>query len=321
MKKISIITLLSVFVFPAMAEDVTVSVAEQYAQYTETEQNEQVESDVVAQYNQQFEQPEFKDDNNDDEIASNPETRFPHGMQLGVGISPTSGLNGFIGYNNKKFESFWAKRFGVRLDFAGYSPIKRKLNKTINNHIDDGGFEIGDDLKINNFALNAKHFGALIDFYPFGDTWFLGGWRVSGGYFTGKLDLDADIYGTSKDGKIEFELNDHKYYYAGDKMCAKAVADWKYNGPYAGTGFDLGLFYGFKIYFDAGVVFTDKTAKIDLNIPTDNLSNENSEDIIEGTIAYTQFKADKDATLEDARKTIKDYPYYPIVKLGFMYRF
>ena len=252
---------------------------------------------------------------------SNPETRFPRGLQLGVGVSATSGLNAFVGYNNKKFDSFWAKRFGIRFDFADYSLIKKKLDKEINEAIGDDGVEIKDIVKIDNFTMNAKHIGALIDFYPFGDTWFLGGWRISGGYFYGKLDLDADVHGKLKDGEIEFELNNHKYYYTGNEMRAKAMVDWKYNGPYVGTGFDWGLFWGFKMYFDAGIVFTGKTAHFDMNIPIDGLKNESGVVITENTQEYEQFNADKEQTVKDAQHEIKDYPYYPLVKLGVMYRF
>lgn len=256
------------------------------------------------------------------EAPSNPKARFPHGLQLGIGMSATSGLNGFIGYNNKNFDSFWAKRFGIRFDFATMAPIKSKLNKEINKVADDkGGIEIDDTLKVENFALNAKHYGAMIDFYPFGDTWFLGGWRISGGYFFGKLNFDADIHGTpDESGKVEFELNHHKYYYA-DEMRAKAMADWKYNGPYVGTGFDLGLFWGFKIYLDAGVVYTGKAAKLDMDTPLTGLEDASHNPIVEGSAEHDQFITDKNKELDDARKEIKDYPYYPLVKLGFMYRF
>lgn len=252
----------------------------------------------------------------------NPQARFPHGIQLGVGMSATSGLNGFVGYNNKKFDSFWAKRFGIRFDFATMSPIKSQLNKRINKYIDDkGGVEIEDALKIDNFKLNAKHYGAMVDFYPFGDTWFLGGWRVSGGYFVGKMDLDANIYGDLKGDKIEFELDGKKYTYDGTEMKGRAMFDWKYSGPYLGTGFDFGLFAGFKLYLDAGVVFTDKTAKVDFDIPLDGLKDELGVAVVEGSAEYTQFQQAKDNALADVRKELKDYPYYPLVKLGFMYRF
>lgn len=263
----------------------------------------------------QIKEPEY-------EVPSNPDIHFPHGLQIGVGVSPTSGLNGFIGYNNKKFDSFWAKRFGIRFDFATMSPIKNTLNKKINHYIDDhNGIDVKDSVTLDNFTLDAKHYGAMIDFYPFGDTWFLGGWRISGGYFAGKMDLDADVRGTLNGGKIEFELNDKKYSYDGNEMHARATADWKFNGPYLGTGFDLGLFWGFKMYFDAGVVFTGNTAKFDLDIPLDGLKDENGVAITEGSAEYNQFIQDKDKVVADVRKEIKDLPYYPLVKIGVMYRF
>lgn len=304
MKKISISAVLAMISMPVVAE--------------ETQPVSDSSENVVEQYEQQFTEPVVAPV----EKASNPKTKFPHGLQLGLGVSPTSGLNAFVGYNNKNFDSFWAKRFGIRFDFATYSPIKSKLNNEINDFVDSDGFEIGDELKVNDFALDAKHYGAMIDFYPFGDTWFLGGWRVSGGYMTGKLDFDAAIHGTKSIDGFEFELGDRKYTYTGGQMQGKAMLDWNFSGPYLGTGFDLGIFRGFKIYFDAGVVFTDKTAKLDLNVPLDGLK-----DITSGTpqeitgIIEEKYEEAKENTLKDAQKELDDYPYYPLIKLGFMYRF
>jgi len=343
MRKISVISLMIALAVPAFAlEDVQTMYGK-----------EPVDPEIIAQYEKQFKQPEVQKNQTVDEVQkvqevkrvetvkettaskeptreyqeykkeqpSNPKARFPHGLQLGGGISPTSGLNGFIGYNNKNFDSFWAKRFGFRFDFASYSPIKKDLNKEINKKVDEeGGIEFDDSLRIENFKLDAKHYGALVDFYPFGDTWFLGGLRVSGGYIFGKLDFDADIHGTSKDGKIEFELNNHKYYYS-NEMLAKAMVDWKYNGPYLGAGFDLGLFWGFKIYFDAGVVYTGSPAKFDMLVPTEELTNADGVAIADDAAAQEQFNIDKNKELADARKEVKDYPYYPLIKLGLMYRF
>lgn len=251
------------------------------------------------------------------EKSSNPHTAFPHGLQFGIGVSPTSGLNGFIGYNNKKFDSFWAKRFGIRFDIATFSPIKNKLNRKINSAISDKGIKLDDGLKIAELDLNGKHYGAIVDFYPFGDTWFLGGWRISGGYMTGNLDLNADIFGTSEDGKIKFELGDGRFYYDGYEMQGGAKLKWKYRGPYLGTGFDLGLFWGLKIYMDAGVVFSDQTAKLGLDVPLKGLKHQS-----DGTVV-TQSELDtaKAQALYDAQKELDKYPYYPLVKIGFMYRF
>ena len=181
----------------------------------------------------------------------------------------------------------------------------------------DEGFEIDDNLNVDNLSLSAKHFGLLVDFYPFGNTWFAGGLRLSGGYVTGKLDLSADIHGKAEVGKIEFELGGNKYYYEGNVMHGKAKLDWKYKGPYLGTGFDLGIYAGFKMYLDAGVVFVDKNATIDLDVPLDGLKNVASgTDVIQSELDKAKAKA-----LDDAQKELNKIDWYPLVKIGFMYRF
>ena len=292
MKKISIISMLILLTVPAVAADLT------------NDLNEQNLTNTVAQ-----------------NVVKNSRAKFPHGLQFGIGVSPTSGLNGFVGYNNKKLDSFWAKRFGVRFDFASFSPIKNKLNTKINDAIGEDGIEIDDSLSVENVTLNAKHYGAIVDFYPFGDTWFLGGWRLSGGYMIGNLDFDANILGQQVDGKIEFELNHNKYHYADDERHAMASLDWKYKGPYVGTGFDFGLLWGFKIYMDAGVVFTNKSAQVDLNISTDGLYDANDNLITSDSALLATFNTDRDAALNEAQREIDKYPYYPLIKIGFMYRF
>ncbi len=317
MKKVSIIAMIAMISMPSVAKEVA-PVADAATTDT-TVAVVQEDKSVIEQYEQQFTEPVASVE----EKQSNPKTKFPHGLQLGLGVSPTSGLNAFVGYNNKNFDSFWWKRFGIRFDFATYSPIKNKLNSKINSTVGDDGIKVGDNLKIDDFALDAKHYGAIIDFYPFGNTWFLGGWRLSGGYMAGKLDFDASVHSTKTIEGFEFELDGKKYSYEGGAMHGKAMLDWKYSGPYLGTGFDLGLFYGFKIYFDAGVVFTDKTAKLDLDVPiTDDLKDiaanapvSSSQDLI------NKYNEAKEATLRDAQKELDDFPYYPLIKLGFMYRF
>lgn len=292
MKKISVISLITALTLPVFAEETPLA--------TDSLQ-ELNETSVVEK--------------------SNPKTKFPRGLQLGLGVSPTSGLNAFVGYNNKNFDSFWAKRFGIRFDFATYSPIKNKLNSSINDAIGNEGVKVGDHLSIDGISINAKHYGAIVDFYPFGNTWFLGGLRISGGYIAGKLDVDAHIFGKNTGDGIEFELDGKKYYYEGNTMHGTASADWKFKGPYLGTGFDLGLLWGFKIYMDAGVVFTGETANFDLNVPYTGLKDANGNAVDDGGVIQAQFEAAKDKTLADARKEVDKYPYYPLVKLGFMYRF
>ena len=137
--------------------------------------------------------------------TTNPAIKFPHGLQIGFGVYATSGLNGFVGYANKNFDSFWWKRFGVRLDFATTAPINSLIDSGIDAVMGDG-MELGDGMMITDGAIDAYHVAALIDFYPFGDTWFLGGWRISGGYYFGNMDISAKLTG-EEIGDFSFSLD------------------------------------------------------------------------------------------------------------------
>lgn len=284
MKKISILALMSVFAIPAFASDSNVTPA-QHQQVAKTEHG------------------------------------FLHGVQIGAGLSATSGLNGFIGYVNKDFDSFWAKRFGLRFDFATTKPVKSLINDGMDSVLGDDGIDLGDALTINKGKVDAHHYAAMVDFYPFGDTWFLGGWRISGGYYMGDMNMVANIAGTvdGNTGYYEFELNGKKYAYAGKSIHGTGQLDWEYRGPYLGTGFDLGLFGGFKIYFDAGVVFTNKAAQLSLDVPMDNLKQWDGS----AWVAYdaVDLESDISETLSEAQSELDDFKFYPVVKMGFMYRF
>lgn len=258
-------------------------------------------------------------------MAGESSNSFPTGLQLGVGLSATSGLNGFIGYANKNFDSFWWKRLGVRFDFAATKPIRSQVNSVVDKYIGDEDIEIGDELKISTPKLKAKHVAAMIDIYPFGNTWFLGGWRLTGGYYMGNIEADSLITSTATPGdEFEFEIGGNQYKYVG-AMQGHAKINWKYSGPYAGTGFDLGLFYGIKIFVDAGVVFTSKAAELKLDVPTDGLyqSNDGGANWFQVNTPELEeaLETAKRKELDDAQKEINKIKYYPIVKVGFMYRF
>ncbi|MBP5485518.1 MAG: hypothetical protein J6Y07_02315 [Alphaproteobacteria bacterium] len=242
---------------------------------------------------------------------------YPTGSQFGVGFSATSGLNAFIGYMNKNAESFFGRRVGYRIDFAGTKVVRSGVNSAINHAIGDRDIEIGDSLNVNGAEIEAKHFGGVIDLYPFGDTWFLGGWRLSGGYYSGQFDVTAHVAGGDGDG--EFGLGHNRYKYADGAFQAMAIADWRYNGPYVGTGFDLGLFAGLKIYFDAGVVFTRKVAQLSLNVPAGDLYKWNGADW--ALVDPDELEQDKQDALRDAQNEADKIKFFPIVKLGLMYRF
>lgn len=264
----------------------------------------------------------------DTAIAEKTSREWLHGVQVGLGASATSGLNGFVGYANKDFDSFWLKRFGFRVDFASTRPVKSAINSAVDSAMGSSGIDIGDNLTINDGEIKAHHVAALVDFYPFGNTWFWGGLRLTGGYYTGKLDVDANLSGKI-DGlpsdAFEFKLMENLYRYTGNSVHGTARADWKYSGPYLGTGFDLGLFAGFKIYMDAGVVFTSKTAQLNLDVPFAGLEYYDTAASTWKPVSSSAEQAEVDRVkaeaLADAQGELDDIKFYPMIKLGFMYRF
>ncbi len=242
---------------------------------------------------------------------------YPKGTQFGVGLSATTGMNAFTGYANKDAESFFGRRLGYRIDFAGTSIVRSGINSAVNHVIGSRDIEIGDSLEVHNLEIDAKHFGAMVDLYPFGNTWFFGGWRISGGYYGGQFDATAYVAGGDENG--EFGLGRNRYRYADGAFRASATANWKYDGPYVGTGFDLGLLAGFKIYFDAGVVFTRKVASLSLDVPSDDLYKWNGEDW--ALVDPDELANDVEDARCDAQSEMDKVKYFPIVKLGLMYRF
>lgn len=315
MKKISIFAILSVLSVPSFAEEtatadvvpVTADSAEASVALDNTVSSEMTTNENMV-------------------ITDHEKMPFWRGIQIGAGVSATGGLNGFVGYANKDLESFWAKRFGVRLDFSSTRPIRTMISDGIESIMGDDGIDIGDGLSVNDIKLSAKHFAAMLDFYPFGDTWFLGGWRLTGGYYMGDMHATARIAGelAGVSGDVyEFELNDTQFRYVGNSVQGSAEFNWDYRGPYIGTGFDIGLFAGLKIYLDAGVVFTNRAAQLGLNVPFAGLEiNQNGawESVEDNDLQSIVDDIVQD-TLSDAQSELDDLKFYPIVKLGFMYRF
>lgn len=328
MKKISIFTILSVLSVPALAEESTTTdiapvTADAAVVATPVVPDAQPTETGATLDDTTLSEPMM---NEDAVIADQEKMPFWRGFQIGAGISATGGLNGFVGYANKDFDSFWAKRFGVRLDFATTRPIRTVISDGIESIMGDEGIDIGDGLSVNDITLSAKHFAAMLDFYPFGDTWFLGGWRLTGGYYMGDMQATAKIAGEldGVSGDIyEFELNGTQFRYMGNSVHGSAEFNWDYRGPYIGTGFDIGLFAGLKIYLDAGVVFTNRAAELGLDVPFagleinqngtwESVEDNNLQSVVDDIIADT---------LSDAQSDLDDLKFYPIVKLGFMYRF
>jgi len=229
-----------------------------------------------------------------------PTPPWHRGWQMGLAVplapAPLGSVSGFIGHANKNASGFWKKRIGYRVDFAFSTPLSIKgyieddkphlqrsmlgftRNITLGDRIDP--IRISDDLDgavanidgINGMLYwESRHLGGLIDFYPFGNTWFAGGWRISGGYYTGKtgISLTANLPNNfPNDDGFAVEIIGDIYARARIKAGTKIGGriNWNYHGPYAGLGFDLGLYRGIKLFTDFGVVFANAPRLRDNNL-------------------------------------------------------
>ncbi len=239
------------------------------------------------------------------------------GFQIGIGAGALSGASIHAGYRFSSTNSWLANRFGVRVEYSTLSPFESLIE--------------GQTLEVEgqefNFFTKGNQFGALLDFYPFGGTWGFGNFRISGGYYSGKFELGAE---TSENFAAEnFEFNGSTYTVSGQATLTATLKS-KATGPYLGLGFDVGLIYGLKLFVDAGVVLTDEpeikttatgTATIDCTGSTCFGGTGTDSITINGSDPKIQdFLDDMQAQFDDELKPIKQ-PYYPMVKIGLLYRF
>lgn len=247
------------------------------------------------------------------------ETSLPNGIQVGVGLSGTGGLNIFAGYYNNKWSPVWLRYFGARLDFASSKPLASALDSALD-HIMRDGIDVGDGVKIDEGKIDAWHSSALIDFYPFAD----GPWRITGGYSLGNTNLKTAIYGSVSGAPTQrfyFSLGGEHYYYNGNNFDGMTDISWRYHGPYIGTGFDFDLFCGFSLFVDFGTVLTNRAAKMSIDIPHEQLYVYDTATATWSPVTIPRLDADVAQATRDANKKLSDFKFYPMVKLGFAYRF
>ena len=246
------------------------------------------------------------------------DTSFPHGLQFGTGVSATSGLNVFAGFYNSNYETYLLRHFGVRADFASSDPLKSAIDSALESYMNDG-IDVGDGVKIDDGKLDAWHGALLLDFYP-----FAGAWRITGGYMWGGATLNSSVFGTIEQApsqRFYFYLAGDHYYYNGNSFNGTATIDWNYHGPYIGTGFDIGLFCGFSLYIDMGVVFTNRPAHLSLDVPQEQLYIYNIAAQTWQPVTILQLEEDIMRATHEANRDLSDFKFYPMVKLGFAYRF
>lgn len=240
------------------------------------------------------------------------------GVQLGVGLSGTTGFNINAGYYNNLSQNYLLRHFGVRFDYANIEPLKSAVDSAID-HIMKEGVSVGDGVKIDKGELDSWHAALLLDYYP-----FAGWWRITGGYAWGAADLSAEIFGeisTAPDMRFYFYLAGDHYFYNGNDFGGQAFIDWAFHGPYLGTGFDVDLFCGFSLVFDAGVVFTNRSARLSLEIPHEQLYIYNKETAVWSPITIPALDNDVARATGEGNDKLSNYKFFPILKLGFVYKF
>lgn len=151
--------------------------------------------------------------------------------------------------------------------------------------LEETGVRYDGDLRLRNAAVFA-------DWHPFG-----GGFRLSAGgvqtgnEFRGSADGDLDVGDNSYTGQLEAEVS------------------WSGLAPYLGIGLGNATAGGrLSFSFDLGVMFTGS--------PEVRLDGTANDPALEE--AFAEDLARERATLEDE---VSDVKYYPVVSLGFAYRF
>ena len=241
-----------------------------------------------------------------------------HGIQFGAGLSATSGMNVIAGYHNPDVKSYWLRHFGARIDVAGTDALKSAIDSAIDSFMGDG-IDVGDGVRIDDGSLDAWHGALLLDYYP-----LAGAWRISGGYAWAGADLTAAIYGTvatAPSNRFYFNLAGDHYYYNGNNFNGSANINWDFHGPYVGTGWDIGLFCGFSLFIDFGVIFASRPARMTLDIPNQQLYIYNTETKVWSPVSIPQLESDVAAAQRDANRDLSDFRLYPIIKMGVVYRF
>lgn len=151
--------------------------------------------------------------------------------------------------------------------------------------LEEEGVEYDGDLKLRNAAVFA-------DWHPFGGAFRLSAGGVqSGNEFLGSADGDLDVGDNTYAGQLEAEVS------------------WSGLAPYLGIGFGNAMRGGrLSFSFDLGVMFTGSPdVRLDGSVNDPALEDAFAEDL-----------ARERDNLEDE---LSDVKYYPVVSLGFAYRF
>jgi hypothetical protein len=149
-----------------------------------------------------------------------------------------------------------------------------------------------------DFDVTLLSVSALLDWHP-----FKGSFRVSGGVMYNGNDIDADARSSAT-----YEIGNTTYQAS---QVGNLTGDIDFNdvAPYAGIGWDtsFGKSGRFGLLVDLGVMYQG-SPEVDFTA--------------NGPISASQaFQNDLASEEENLQNDIDEYEYYPVVSIGFAYRF
>ena len=240
-----------------------------------------------------------------------------YGVGVAVGVSATSGMELGVGYHNPYLSNI-GSRFGVRANFSATDPLKSAIDSVLNRIMRDG-VDVGAGVSVDDGKIDGWNTALLVDFYP-----MRGAWRLTGGYSWGGMTLDTGVYGTVANAPTDrfyFYLAGDHYFYNGNKFAGTTTIDWNYHGPYFGTGFDWTIACGFTMFLDFGAVLTNRPAHLTISVPQEQLYIYNIENSSWSPVAIPKLDADIARATHEANRKLSDFRLFPMLKLGFGYRF
>jgi hypothetical protein len=149
-----------------------------------------------------------------------------------------------------------------------------------------------------DFDLNLMSVSALLDWHP-----LAGSFRISGGVLYNDNSIDAEAKSS-----LTYDIGDTTYTAA---QVGSITADIDFNDftPYVGIGWDtsFGKSNSFAFIADLGVIYQDSPiVEINTTGPVSSLQS---------------FRDDLAKEEENLEEDIDSYKYYPVISLGFSYRF
>jgi hypothetical protein len=167
-------------------------------------------------------------------------------------------------------------------------------------------------------TLNLQSFGGVLDFHPTG-----GGFRFSVGMYSNSNEIDLDATGANQDaqiGDITYDISDAKL---------NTNVSFKSSAPYLGIGWGNSVDKNskFSVTTDLGILFQG-TPIIKMKasgnvIPKSGVHTGPAVDLAGSSAAAQEFQRElqKEQDKLNDDENLKKLKLFPVVSLGFNYRF